>query len=406
MLPSELNAEQFSNYPPEARRLAVDHITLLAALPLGFLPLLLRELIAYDWKFPAERSELDNQFAYLGSLSSPRLTETMAAFARLRLSPQLERADWVNAPAQFSEQFTALLWATHQIDAFRAAAIDYVHKVNAAAPPQPLAIPRLAIVVIGEGATGTKYPLFRKLRSQGVYFTNVDPKDGWNALSDAVVTRATMHPVPFAHWYIDGATTRVLNSRALTCTSYDSMQPVRSALIAKMRQVMQPGGGGPEVLRTILARMRPEDLGLNGTGQAALLSRFQVSVLTEGSGTQLFSTTFVQWSAREALRRAQPVTLLARFAPRQREQSMKELLAGVEQQSIPDPEGSLIDADMAAFYTWINLQRLSGAERSAFLVWFENHNQALAISPSLLRGKTDDTAVDLRNLTSRLAQTT
>lgn len=404
MLPNELNAEQFSKYPPEARRLAVTHIPLLASLPLGFLPLLLRELIAYDWKFPAERRELDNQFAYLGRLSPPQLTDTMAAFAQLQLSPQLERADWVNAPAQFSEQLTAHLWASHQIDAFRAAAIAYVHQVNAAAPPEAASIPRLSIVAIGEGATGSKYPLFRKLRPQGVYFTNVDPKNGWDVVSETVAARATTYPVPFGHWYIDGATIRGLNSPEFTCMSYDSMQPVRAALIAKMRQVMQPGGGGPEVLRTLLAEMRPEDLGLSGTGDAAVLNRFQISILTEGSGTQLFSTTFVQWSAREALRRAQPVTLLARFAPRQREQSMKELLAGVQQTPIPDPEGSLIDADMAAYYTWINLQRLPGADRSSFLVWFENNGQALAISPSLPRGKTDKSAIDLRSLTNRLTQ--
>ncbi len=406
MLPSDLNAGQFSKYPPEARRLAVTHIHLLASLPLGFLPLLLRELIAYDWKFPAERRELDNQFIYLSGLSPNQLTATMAAFAKLHLSPQLERADWVNEPAQFSEQFTAHLWATHQIDAFRAAAIEYVHEVNLAAPPPPATIPRLSIVIIGEGVIATKYPLFRKLRPQGVYFTNVDPKNGWAAISDAIAARVTTHPIPFGHWYIDGATTRGLDSPACTCISYDSMQPVRAALIKKMRQVMQPGGGGPEVLRTLLAQMRPEDLGLNGTGEAAVLNRFQVSILTEGSGTQLFSTTFVQWSAREALRRAQPVTLLARFAPRQREQSMKELLAGVQQTPIPDPEGSLIDADMAAYYTWINLQRLPGADRSSFLVWFENHNQVLAISPSLPRGKTNDSAIDLPNLTNQLTQAT
>ena len=52
------------------------------------------------------------------------------------------------------------------------------------------------------------------------------------------------------------------------------------------------------------------------TGADAMLTRFQLSLLTEGSGTQVFATTFVQWAAREALRRAQPITLLARFTPR------------------------------------------------------------------------------------------
>jgi hypothetical protein len=165
---------------------------------------------------------------------------------------------------------------------------------------------------------------------------------------------------------------------------------------------MQQGGGGPEMLRTMLAQMRPEELGLSGAGDEAVFNRFQVSLLTEGSGTQLFSTTFVQWSTREVLRRAQPLTLLARFAPRQREQSMRELLAGTRANAVPDPEGSLIDADMGAYYTWINQQRLSGAERSSFLVWFEGHNEALAIAPSLPRGTESDGPIDLQHLLSQL----
>jgi hypothetical protein len=402
MLPGQLTADRFSSYPPQARQVAVSRIALFQSLPLAFLPLLLRELIGYDWKFPAERRELDNQLAYLAALSSQQLAETMAPFAQLRLSAGLERGDWVNEPARFSEQLTAHLWATHQIDAFRSAAIDYVHKVNVAAAAPSLPTSRLAIAVIGAGVDQNRYPLFRKLRPQGVYFSNVNPKNGWTVLMDAVNARAAAHSLPFAHWYIDGGTSEPLACAGLTCVSYDALQGVRTALVNKMRAVMQPGGGGPEVLRTMLAQMRPEDLGLSGTGNAAVLTRFQLSILTEGSGTQLFSTTFVQWSAREALRRAQPLTLLARFTPRQREQSMKELLAGTEQHPIPDPGGSLIDADMGAYYTWINQQRLPGAEQSSFLVWFENHNEALAISPALPRGKIDSAAIDMHELTQRL----
>jgi hypothetical protein len=107
--------------------------------------------------------------------------------------------------------------------------------------------------------------------------------------------------------------------------------------------------------------------------------------LTEGSGTQIFSTTLVQWAAREVWRRAQPLSLLARFCPRQRERSMRELLTEAQQTPELDPAGSLIDADMGAYYTWLNQQRLADADRSRFLVWFEDHNEALAITPSLQR---------------------
>jgi hypothetical protein len=260
---------------------------------------------------------------------------------------------------------------------------------------------RLAIVLIGDGVSTNNYRLFRKLRPEGVYFPNVDPTNGRKILLDAVIARKQAHPEAFAHWYIDGSTARPV-PEGITCVSFSALDSIRIALVNKMREVMQPGGGGPEVLRTMLAQMRPEELGLAGSGHAAVLNRFQVSILTEGSGTQIFSTTFVQWAAREALRRAQPLTLFARFAPRLHEQSMRELLAGSPEKPLPDPHGSLIDGDMGAYYTWINQQRLSGADRSTFLVWFENHNEALAIGPALARGTEDKTATNLSGLLQKL----
>src|SRR6266496_1827858 len=123
---------------------------------------------------------------------------------------------------------------------------------------------------------------------------------------------------------------------------------------------------------------------MSGSGDE-ILQRFQLKLLAEGSGTQLFSTTFAQWTAREVLRRAQPLTLLVRFAPRQRQRPMNELLSGTGSNVEVDPTGSLVDADMAAYYQWINQRRLPGSEQSSFLVWFEGHSQALAIAPSLPR---------------------
>src|SRR5947209_16033152 len=183
MLPNQLAAESFGGYPAEAKRIAASRIALLRKLPLGFVPLLLRELIVYDWKFPAERRELDRQFTYLTSLSNELLVTAMAPFSQLRLAGTLEKTDWVNSPAIFTEQLTAHLWTTHQIDAFRAAALEYVGKSSAALPEEPLPTHRLGIVVIGQGVGNNPYRLFRKLRRQGTYFTQVKHADGLNTLA-------------------------------------------------------------------------------------------------------------------------------------------------------------------------------------------------------------------------------
>jgi hypothetical protein len=401
MLPRELKPEYFAGYPPESRNLVVNYLGTLQQLPLSFVPALLRELIDYDFKFPAERKARERELANLGSLSIGQVKEWFKGFSEISLSPQLEAFDWAKSPAQFVEQLAAHLWSTHQIDAFRMASNDYADRLRSAVPPEAPAIPRLGITVIGQGVASYDQPLFRKLRSQGAYFSGVKPENGLRRLLDAVVARATAHPSPYDHWYIDGGEP-VDHSPAITCVSYQRLEPARAALLRRMQSELERPGMGPEALRTFLARMRPSDLGMDGVRsdrpKDEVLDHFEVSLLTEGSGTQIFSTVFAQWAAREALQRAQPLTLLVRFAPRQRQKPMNEMLSAAPAGAEVDLAGSLVDADMGAYYNWLNQQRLPGAEQSSFLVWFEGHSQALVVGPSTPRGTESTSSVDLGQL--------
>lgn len=397
MLPRELKSEQFSSYPPEARKLATEYIGILQRLPLSFLPSLLREVIDYDFKFPAERKAVEKELANLQSLSTGQLHEWFQDFEQVRVSPQLEQFNWVGAPGQFLEQLSAHLWTTHQVDAFRAAAIQYADRLRKAVPPDPPPIPRLGIAVIGQGVKTPEEPIFRKLKPHGTYFTRIDADNGLTQLLEVVGARAKEHPADFGHWYVDGGTASAAGQDpGVTGVSYQGLEPARQALSARLRAEIERPGMGPEALRTLLAQLRPGDLGLNSSGP--VLDRFQLKLLTEGSGTQIFSTTFAQWTARETLRRAQPVTLLVRFAPRQRQKPMNELLAGSPDSADLDYAGSLVDADLGAYYNWINQQRLPGADQSSFLVWFENHGDAVAIGPAMSRGAQSNAATNLREV--------
>ena len=398
MFPPDLKPEQFSGYPPEARKLALEYLGTLQRLPLSFLPSLLREVIEYDFKFPVERKALERELANLRSLSAGESKEWFREFAGIQLSSKLEQFDWVNAPAQFVEQLSSYLWTTHQLDAFRKAALEYADRLRAAAPPDPPALPRLGIAVIGQGVDAHDKPLFRKLRPYGVYFSSVQPENGLEHLFEAVAARAKSAPVPYGHWYIDGGP-QVPQPSDITCVSYQTLEPARAALLARIQAETKKSGMGPESLRTVMAQMLPGDLGFHKAGDP-VLDRFQVRLLTEGSGTQIFSTSFVQWGAREALRRAQPLTLLVRFSPRQRQRPMNELLSPSQAAQELDALGSLMDADMGAYYNWLNQQRLPGAAQAMFLAWFENHGEAVAISPSMPRGTSSNSATTLAQLLS------
>ncbi|MBW4039987.1 MAG: hypothetical protein HIU91_14200 [Acidobacteria bacterium] len=400
MLPKNLQADQFSGYPPKARGLAVLHIATFRQLPLVFLPGLLRELIEYDFKFPAERTAIDGELATLSARSPVEIAELFRGFSILKLSESFEHFDWVNQPARFVEQESAYLWSTHQLDAFRSAATQYGNRVQASLPNEPPTVRRLGIAVIGQGSSSQE-PLFRKLRPHGIYFNQVKPDDGLGLLLAAVEARAKTYPSAYAHWYVDGGEP-ALQSSSLTTVSYAALQPVRSKLLGYMQQQIASIGMGPEELRTNMATLLPKDLGMSGDGDQTL-NRFQVSLFTEGSGTQIFSTTFAQWTTREVLRRAQPLTLMVRYAPRQRQRPMSELLSNSDAAIALDLPGSLVDADMAAYYHWINQERLPGAGESSFLVWFEGHDQALVIAPTLPRDTQSDSVMDLADLVRLIA---
>jgi len=396
----------FARYPPEARAMAVANMDLLGRLPVVFRTILLREILLYDWNFPAERRQVDDQLVLLKSLSETELHSRLEGFAGIRLSPALEKLDGSDDPVGFIEQLTAWLWSSGQMEGFRAAAEAFAAFVQAGKSENSSSQARLGIVVIGQGVENTSITLFRKLRSAGVYFDNLRPDRGLDILLDTVAKRSASQAEKegnagsssYDHWYIDGAVAEP--AKIQVRLSYAELQDKRALLLARIQSVISSGSSGPEGLRSVLAKMVPEDLGL-GEDKDPVLSHFTMSLLTQGSGTQIFATTFVQWAARECLRRAQPHTLLIRYAPRQQLGPMNVMLTRAEP-GAPDPMGSLTDADMGAYYTWLNLKRLAGADQMRFLVWFEGHAEAIAIGPGLPVGTSSSSALDMRQVVALL----
>ncbi len=263
MLPSEITANQFAAYPPQARHLAVANIDVLRRLPPVLLVLLLREVKIYDWKFPAEQKEVDVQLAYLNSLSEDNLNSSMADFARIEIPPNLLDSDWINSPERFSQRLSSVLWATNQISAFRKASIRYVDEYRLATRSEPLPAKRLTIVVLGRGVAETAYPLFRKLRQHGVYYTNVEPSGGTITLLNTVVARNRLNPIPFGHWYVDGGAGLAIPDPELLSVSYTALAPLRLAVLKKIRSIAQDAKG-PERLHESLADSDPRAVSHDG----------------------------------------------------------------------------------------------------------------------------------------------
>jgi len=418
MQPTDLRAGSFSRYPARARAVAVENLPVLRRVPLSLLPLILRMLVDYDWLFPPEQRDLMAELHWLTGLAPDDFDKLMVPFAAIPLSSELTGSDWVNGPRDFTGHLIGFLWSQHKIDAFHRAAGDYDQSRAAALAAPPPVAPRYTFVVVGNGVTATNFAVFRRLRPHGTLFTAIDPAGGLQTLLAALGKRAESAPGPFAHWYVDGGEPEAFPGPAanVACISYGSLAAAVRKELAFLNYDVAHGARqngssdgmqGPQqepsnVEGTVFAMgdLKPKDLGLDGHDT---LQRFALSVLAEGSGTQVYSTTFVQWTARECLRRAQPLTLLARFKPRQQAATLNELLARDPFTQPTDAEGSLVDADMGAYLTWINQGRLPGADQSRFLAWFEGHRIAVAIGPSMAKGTISDSPADLAKVLEWMA---
>ncbi len=112
LVPLALAVQNFAAFPPQAKALAVEYLSVLRQTPLPLLPILLREIATYDWKFPLERARIRGQLAWLGSLTPARRAALATPFAALKLPAGLDAVDWLNDPGGYMEQLTAALWST------------------------------------------------------------------------------------------------------------------------------------------------------------------------------------------------------------------------------------------------------------------------------------------------------
>ncbi len=388
----------YEAYPPEARKVIALHSALLERLPVVLAASLLRELRGYDWQFPYERRELDAQLAFLAQPPSERTKGMLQQFTALPLPAGPQQNALTVDPGLFLEEFTAGLWARHAIEQFRACSEAYGDILREVRQGLPDADEdRLAIVLIGRGAQTAKYPLFSKLRQQGTYFSSVDTTTAMQDAVAALQQRSSRKSGDFKHWYVDGANTEaVSNKDKVCCLSFDGVGPVRSSLRTRLQEQITRGLAGPEAVRTALMAMQPEKLTGFPAGESEVMKHFTLRVLSDGSGTQVFSTTFVQWTSREILRRANPATLLARYAPRM-SQLPQDLFEG-DQATAVDAGGALMDADMGAYYTWLSLGRTAGRGTKTLVAVFEGGHEAVAIAPGLPASTTSSHRVTLAQI--------
>jgi hypothetical protein len=115
---------------------------------------------------------------------------------------------------------------------------------------------------------------------------------------------------------------------------------------------------------------------------------FVRDVLLGGNGTLLVNNTFVEWSAVQALKRAQPRLLVARFGVRDKMKPFSSLLLFSSPRptdqvpSLEDPLGSFVDVEQLSYYVWLSAEKSAAYRgKTLYLLLAEGVDEMLAIRP-------------------------
>lgn len=399
MTPAELKPENFEHLPAESRAFAASHLLLLRRLPIAICPSFMLQIKGLPTSFPRERASLGQQCRALEALSPAVFATLLAPLAAIRVPDDLVQSDWLENPAAFLSRLTAHLWSSSQITAFR----DGTEALFAALPAPPNAADRLVITVLGQHARASAHA-FGKLRRHGILLTNLQDANPGDALLRLLQARTAAAPAPYAHWYVDGGDPWPMPPLpGAIQTSFAALFPLRARVLSHMRDTIVSGDAGAEAMHDRLSGLLPSQLGAAEISPDPILQRFYTELFTLSSGPQLFSTSFVQWTGRELMRRAAPRTLLLRYRPRQQHRSLNESVEDLEAERNLDSEGSLRDATMGSYYAWLEARRATPSGKLVFLSWLEDTSSLLLISPSAPAGAQTNSRLSLDQALHTLA---
>jgi len=195
-------------------------------------------------------------------------------------------------------------------------------------------------------------------------------------------------------WLIDaeGKLSSMLSALApvTACSlSYPALKPFRDKLLAELNKTPKDIQATDE----IIANLRREAWDAWGLWPAEIvnqpsLRKFVIDLFLSGNGAVIFSNAFVEWAATEALRRARPRTIIARFGMRSKPKPFTSIAVFENQHkisSVPDvddPENSAIDAVILARYVWLSACRYPEQDQTLCVCVAEHGDSAYVIPPA------------------------
>ena len=394
----------------EAAALAQTHSEVLARLPATVHAFILVELQKWPLLFDAERRYQHALLEHLSRLSTPDLDQMVVGIARIEAEAGANRVGDRN-PARFQDEAQALLRKRGLVVAWRQQVDAFFQKIDPVLETQlyPANAPRrLVVQLYGSGITVEREKLWRRFKGAGVRVPlNLEGTDSAERFLEALfgarhgdgvappLLTGAVESAPLDAWLIEAhealhnlcaAKGGAASAGPVTGLSYDRLRAYRDDLTRALNAKIQSGVESPQAFAAFARGLQiaPQPGAL--LYSADVLVAFVRDVLLAGNGTLITNNTFVEWSAVQALRRAQPRILVTRFGVRDKLKPFSSMILFSQARAsdqIPvaqDPVGSFIDVEQLSYYVWLNAEKNPAYRRKTlYLFLAEGVNEMLAI---------------------------
>lgn len=371
--------------PPEIKELA-------ARLPRTFGPALNDQLKQWTLLFPAEQRRLKAQLEWLSRLSPDEFKRLFAPVVEIESRMELPR--WTSSTAGLTIEDTGILarspyypqWRTEVEKVF--SHIDDGVEGSGALPGPP----RLLLCVLPSGVPLAAQPLWPELAKQGTWVSLEKP---FGSMLSQLASSLAQRELPAGLEAIESTWVFECDSRLSSLAEFSRATVLCwTALAAIRREFLNRLNTIQRSLRAVdqanaeLKRMEISRLLGRRIGAQPQLREFVRSLLLSGNGSLVFSNSFIEWGASEALRRVQPQALLACFGIRPKLKPFSSMVLFEDQSRsnpVPeedDPAGSLVDASMLSQYVSLAAQRHAARQiRSLTLMAACDLDRVLILGP-------------------------
>jgi len=383
---------------------------LLKRLPRTFLPFTRQQLRDWDYLFPYEGNSVVRLLLFVASLSP---AETVATFRDiLQLEQKMGVSNWQFSTEEQTILNASLLARSPYYQEWRKAVqkvFDAAEEHFAGENKAKTSRNRLILLVIPQNLPLQATTVWQRWQAVG-HALKLDTTEthASQALAQAVlgvtagehgstlldtVARARGNTAA-DFWVLDAGGELVesfLNKRSerdsypATLLSHERLRAFREQFsheINNMNKDLSAADAVYDTLRKldVTSRCPPEIAGL------PVIREYLRSLYLSGNGALIYGNSFVEWGASEALRRARPDVLVARFGIRSKPKPFTSVAVFENPEQInplpavDDLPGSAIDAQVLSLYVWLAASRYDEYRNAACVCLAESLSEAYVIA--------------------------